>query len=132
MVTPDAPVKAVKKAHDTMPAMASPPGIQPSRALKSLSRRCGPPPAAMVIPAKVNKGMVIKLGWLARRYSSIIRPTGLISEAMLAYRPPAPRTINRGSPTSASKTSIEISMAISCHRVDREWVDGGQVVQRTG
>ncbi len=33
MVTPEAPVKAVKKAQATIAMIASPPGIQPKRGL---------------------------------------------------------------------------------------------------
>ena len=43
MVTPDAPVKAVKKAQAASETMASPAGIQPSSALVSRTSRPGAP-----------------------------------------------------------------------------------------
>ena len=39
MVTPDAPVKAVKNAQATKATMARPPGIHPRKARVSLTRR---------------------------------------------------------------------------------------------
>ncbi len=41
MVTPDAPVNAVKNAQVTSATMAKPPGIQPKRALERLTSRLG-------------------------------------------------------------------------------------------
>jgi len=39
MVTPDAPVRAVKKAQVISDTMARPPGARPIRAVESLTRR---------------------------------------------------------------------------------------------
>ncbi len=47
MVTPEAPVKAVKKAQAAMPARAMPPGIQPRPARKRFTRRVGVWPSAI-------------------------------------------------------------------------------------
>jgi len=39
MVTPEAPVKAVRKVQTTIPTMARPPGIQPNAARVMRNRR---------------------------------------------------------------------------------------------
>ena len=60
MVTPEAPVKVVKKAASTV-ATASPPGIHPNSALKRRTSRCEPgPPRAGT--RKANSGMVGRAG----------------------------------------------------------------------
>ena len=43
MVTPEAPVNAVKKAHANKDTIARPAGIQPISALVSRTSRCGAP-----------------------------------------------------------------------------------------
>ncbi len=76
MVTPEAPENDVKNAQAASAAPARPPGIQPTSALNARIRRCGAPPAASTMPAKVNSGIAIRLGEPARRLSSMISSAG--------------------------------------------------------
>ena len=62
MVTPEAPVNAVKIAQDINVTMANPPGIQPKKARDRLTNLLGVLLSANKYPAKVNKGMANKTG----------------------------------------------------------------------
>jgi hypothetical protein len=57
MVTPDPPVKSVKKAQSAAAAIAVPPGAQPTHALKRRSSRSDDLPSASRKPASVNSGI---------------------------------------------------------------------------
>lgn len=72
MVIPDAPVKAVKIAHDISTTIASPPGIHPKRACVKFTSRLGALLSARIYPANVNNGMAIRVDVFARRAISII------------------------------------------------------------
>ncbi len=62
IVTPDAPVNAVNRAHDTSVMIASPPGNQPSSAWESRTSRRGACPALSTKPAYVNSGIATSTG----------------------------------------------------------------------
>ena len=79
IVTPDAPVKAVKKAQAIRTTSGTPPGIPPSSARDSRANRFGVSPLARMKPAKVNSGMAIRVGDAAIRYNSIKIAAGSIS-----------------------------------------------------
>ena len=64
MVTPDAPVNVVKKAHTRTAATAVPPGSHPARARNTRTSRSGVPPLASSVPASVKSGMVGSVSWL--------------------------------------------------------------------
>ena len=70
IVTPDAPLNAVKIAVVNMATTASPPGIQPNRAWARLTSRRGPWLSASRYPAKVKSGIAMRAGKSTRRYSS--------------------------------------------------------------
>jgi len=65
IVTPEAPVNAVKKAHATNATIANPPGSHPRIAREKLTIRTEARLSARMNPAKVNSGMVYKTGLLA-------------------------------------------------------------------
>ena len=67
MVTPEPPVKVVKKAQTPMVATAVPPGIQPNSAWKRRANRADALPSASIVPARVNNGMVGSIGLEAMR-----------------------------------------------------------------
>ena len=58
MVTPEAPVNVVKKAHDTSETIARPPGSQPRMACEKLTTRRDALLSAKIKPAKVKIGTV--------------------------------------------------------------------------
>jgi len=62
MVTPEAPVKAVKTAQTKRETTASPPGIQPSSSLDNCSIRLGALLSESMRPAKMNRGRDTKRG----------------------------------------------------------------------
>ena len=57
MVTPEPPVKSVKKAQRVAAAIAVPPGIQPAHARKRRSSRSEERPSASRNPESVKRGM---------------------------------------------------------------------------
>ncbi len=67
MVTPEAPVKAVKSAQVTNAMTARPPGIQPSSASDSLTSRLGARLSPRMNPANVKSGMASSTGVSAMR-----------------------------------------------------------------
>ena len=67
IVTPEPPVKVVKKAQTHMAATAVPPGIQPNHAWNNRTRREEALPVANIVPASVNRGIVGKMGLEAIR-----------------------------------------------------------------
>ena len=71
MVTPLAPVRAVKNAQATSAAMALPPGSQPAAASRKFIIRCGAPEAVSTHPTMVNSGKATRIGMVARRFISI-------------------------------------------------------------
>src|SRR5579871_879553 len=58
MVTPEPPVKAVKKAQTQAVTMAGPPRREPKKASKTRSKRWEAPPSARKYPVRVKRGMV--------------------------------------------------------------------------
>src|SRR5882757_10370226 len=62
IVTPDPPVKTVKNEHSTAQTTAVPPGIQPTSARKTRSRRSDARPSASRNPASVNNGIAGSVG----------------------------------------------------------------------
>ena len=62
MVTPEPPVKAVKNPHKRTSTTGVPPGIHPNNARNSQTRRAEALLSASIYPAKVNKGIVGKVG----------------------------------------------------------------------
>ena len=67
MVTPEPPVKTVKKAQTTAVTTAVPPGIQPKMARKTSTRRCEALPSASRKPVRVKSGMAGRVGETERR-----------------------------------------------------------------
>ena len=67
IVTPEAPVKAVKRAHTINATMARPPGIQPKKAWVSFTRRFELLLSPRIYPAKVNSGKARRIGVSAMR-----------------------------------------------------------------
>ncbi len=63
MLTPDPPLKVVKNAQTVTVATAVPPGTQPNSAWNSRASRSDALPAASIVPARVNSGMVGRIGF---------------------------------------------------------------------
>jgi hypothetical protein len=76
MVTPEAPVKVVKKAQISTVITASDPGTQPRMAWAMRISRCAVRDEAIRYPAKVKSGMVERLTACgpASRYTSATPP----------------------------------------------------------
>ncbi len=72
MVSPVAPVRAVKIAQVTSVMIDSPPGSHPSRALENRKRRLGVPLPERRYPEKVKRGIATKMGVVAIRCISMI------------------------------------------------------------
>ena len=62
MVTPEAPVKEVKKAHTRAVTKAVPPRKGPTKALKTLTNRTEAPPSARKYPARAKRGTLGRVG----------------------------------------------------------------------
>ena len=62
MVTPDAPVKAVKIAQESSVTMARPPGSQPNKERDKSTIRFGALLSANKYPAKVKRGIASRTG----------------------------------------------------------------------
>ena len=67
IVTPEAPVKVVKKVHTSTVTTAIPPGIQPTIARKKRTSRRETFPTVRTYPAKPNSGMVGSVGDVTMR-----------------------------------------------------------------
>ena len=62
IVTPEAPVTAVKRADTQTVEMAIPPGSQPVHALTRRTSLWAAPPAARMEPARANNGILGSTG----------------------------------------------------------------------
>ncbi|MFM1942409.1 MAG: hypothetical protein RI897_1391 [Verrucomicrobiota bacterium] len=62
IVTPEAPVKEVKKAQTRTVTTAGPPRREPNRALKTRTKRLAAPPSARKYPASVKRGILGRVG----------------------------------------------------------------------
>ena len=62
IVTPDAPVNAVKNEQVIKATSATPPGSHPKSARAKSTSRCGVFDSAMIVPAKVNSGIAMNRG----------------------------------------------------------------------
>ena len=71
MVTPDAPVKVVKKAQVVRTTTAMPPGSQPTLARANATKRWGAFPSAMMYPANVKSGIIRIVEFRVRRLKSM-------------------------------------------------------------
>jgi hypothetical protein len=72
IVSPVAPVRAVKMAQVTRAMIDNPPGNQPKIASESLINRLGVPLSERRYPAKVKRGMATRIGVVAIRCISMI------------------------------------------------------------
>ena len=70
MVTPEPPVKAVKKPHSNTRTIGVPPGIQPNDARNNRTRRSEARLSARIYHANVKRGMVDNVGETTMRYAS--------------------------------------------------------------
>lgn len=66
IVTPEAPVKAVKKAHVQSDTIDRLPGSHPKIALEKLTSLSDVLLSARIYPAKVKRGIVYNSGWLEK------------------------------------------------------------------
>ena len=105
IVTPDAPLKAVKTAVEKTATTARPPGIHPKSACARLTSRFGPWLSARTYPANVNSGMAMSAGKSTSRYSSAMRAAVSMPAAVKASSPIAEMTANSGAPTKAASAS---------------------------
>ena len=71
MVTPLAPVRAVKKAQEHKAAIANPPGSHPSNASMKFMIRWGAFVSVSRQPTKVNSGRATRTGMDPNRFISI-------------------------------------------------------------
>ena len=72
IVTPEAPVKAVKRAQSRRVIIVRPPGSQPRKIRENWSIRCGALLSERRIPAKIKSGRETSRGVSANRDISII------------------------------------------------------------
>src|SRR2546422_11249388 len=104
MVTPEAPVKEVKKAQTSAVAIAGPPLTQPASAWNTRTRRFDAPPSAKKYPARVNRGIVGSVGDTVSRY---------VSTGIDAIGTPSPQNRIRAAPPSAVNTGAPRAVAKS-------------------
>jgi hypothetical protein len=72
IVSPVAPVKAVKMAQVRRAMIDSPPGNHPKIAFESLINLLGAPLSERRYPANVKRGIAMRMGVVAIRYISMI------------------------------------------------------------
>ncbi len=111
MVMPEAPVRAVKRAHTKIAIMAKPPGNQPSRACEKFTRRAGALLAASVKPVRAKSGIAVKVGVSAIRYISMKMIVRSISAKKKCNKARAPITANNGVPERAAKIATRLLIA---------------------
>jgi len=113
MVMPLPPVNAVNSVQTRTATMASPPGIQPSSAPESLIRRVEELLSAKIKPVKINSGIAIRPGALARRFISMMTIDILASATRLNKRTAAPAIIEyRGEPLMSAIRKKRISVIV--------------------
>src|SRR5690606_4687315 len=116
IVTPDAPVNAVKSAHAASEIIASPPGSQPSSACDKATSRRGALPSLKRNPANVKSGMATSTGVSDRPKNSM----PMTERSTLSLRKPAIAlaaiTAKSGAPSSVSTTSATATQTTSATR----------------
>ena len=105
IVTPEAPVNAVKTAHTARHTIARPPGSQPSNACDNLTSRCGELLSLSRNPASVNNGIAISIGISDRPKNSIATIDRSISERENPSIALAAMIANNGAPSSATSNN---------------------------
>jgi hypothetical protein len=98
IVSPVAPVSAVKRAQVTRAIIDSPPGNQPKIASESLISLFGAPLSERRYPAKVKRGIATRIGVVAIRYISMIMAEESIWPENRSRRVKAEMTAKRGAP----------------------------------
>jgi hypothetical protein len=98
IVSPVAPVNAVKTAQVTSAMIDNPPGNQPKIASESLINLLGAPLSERRYPAKVKSGIATRMGVVAIRYISMIMAEESIWPEYKRKRVNPQMTANRGAP----------------------------------
>src|SRR5690606_33117871 len=119
IVTPEAPVNAVKSAHTASAIIASPPGSQPSSARDRRTSRCGAPPSLSKNPANVKSGIATSTGASAIPKNSIATTDKSISARAKPSIAPAAMIAKSGTPSAASKTSNTPAPSMSSLSAER-------------
>ena len=98
IVSPVAPVSAVKMAQVTRAMIDNPPGNQPKIESESLINLLGAPLSERRYPAKVKRGMATRIGVVAIRYISMIMAEESIWPKKRRRRVKPEMTAKRGAP----------------------------------
>ena len=98
-VAGEEPEMAAKKMQARMPAMASPPGNQPTRALTKAMSFLAIPPRVMMSPARMKKGMARSIN-LSRALKScwVMICKGVLENKMMEIMVVSPRMTAMGTP----------------------------------
>ena len=104
MVTPEAPVKVVKKAQTMTAIIERPPGSLPMNALKKSTRRSPLFPSDNMNPVKVNSGIAGMAEPVRRLYISFGITSGTLQFPANRINAAPPSRINMGSPKTVSIT----------------------------
>jgi len=117
MVSPVAPVRAVKMAQANKEIIDSPPGNQPRSAFDNLISLLGVPLSERRYPAKVKSGIAIKIGVVAIRYISIIIAEESISPRKSNKKTRAESTMKIGVPEIIRIRNIPMRIYIIFHHI---------------
>src|SRR3972149_5692581 len=98
IVSPVAPVNAVKTAQVISAMIDNPPGNQPKIASESLINLLGAPLSERRYPAKVKSGIATRMGVVAIRYISMIMAEESIWAKNKRRRVRPEKTVKRGAP----------------------------------
>ena len=112
MVTPEPPVKAVKKPQRSTRITGVPPGIHPNKDLNNLTSLSDALLSARIYPARVNNGIVGNVGETTILYASAeIADKGVQSRQNKKTANP-PNPIKIGAPLKSDNVKIKITIHI--------------------
>jgi hypothetical protein len=106
IVSPVAPVNAVKMAQVARAMIDSPPGNHPKIASESLINRLGAPLSERRYPAKVKRGIATRTGVVAIRYISMIMAEESIWLENKRKRVKPQMTAKRGAPKNIKRMAM--------------------------
>jgi hypothetical protein len=103
IVSPVAPVRAVKMAQVTRAMIDNPPGNQPMIASENLINRLGVPLSERRYPAKVKRGIATRIGVVAIRCISMIMAEESIWPEKIRKRVKPQMTAKSGAPKNMKR-----------------------------
>jgi len=121
MVRPVAPVRAVKAEQVMRAIIYNPPRNQPRNASVSPINLLGALLSERRYPAKVKRGMAIRMGVVAIRYISMIMAEESMCAENKRKRVRPEKTVNRGAPRNIKRKAMRIRRIIMSFALGLEW-----------